>query len=47
MALERTLAALAGATAKLTEQLSKLREYRQALITVAVTGQVAIPEEAA
>ena len=32
---------------KLKSQLTKLHEYRQELITAAVTGQVAIPEEVA
>ncbi len=45
--LERNLAALAGAVTKLTSQLAKLLEYRQTLITAAVTGQIAIPEAAA
>jgi type I restriction enzyme S subunit len=33
--------------ARLQTQLDKLNEYRQSLITAAVTGQVAIPEEVA
>lgn len=43
LALSRS-AAVAG---KLKTQIAKLHEYRQALITAAVTGQVAIPEEVA
>lgn len=45
--LQLKLSALSSAAAKLTRQIDKLREYRQALITAAVTGQVVIPEETA
>ena len=41
------LEALSGSSSKLEHQVERLREYRQALITAAVTGQLNITEEAA
>jgi type I restriction enzyme, S subunit len=45
--ITRHVGSSVAASAKLTEQISKLREYRQVLITVAVTGQIEVPEAAA
>jgi len=41
------MGALDDAAELLRSQIDKLREYRQALITAAVTGQITIPEDAA
>jgi type I restriction enzyme S subunit len=43
--LDRVTARIERLVAKNTEQITKLREYRQALISVAVTGKLALPQE--
>jgi len=45
--VDRGLAISRGTTATLGKQLERLHEYRQALITAAVTGQLDIGEETA
>jgi type I restriction enzyme S subunit len=45
--LDGQLTRMARTADLVARQLTKLHEYRQSLITAAVTGQVAIPEEAA
>ena len=45
--LDSQLKAIDSVSIKIDRQLGKLREYRQALITATVTGQVIIKEEAA
>ena len=43
--VRRGVALIEGTQAQLDESIERLREYRQALITAAVTGQLEIPEE--
>jgi len=45
--LDRRVEDLVSAVNRIAAQVSRLREYRQALITAAVTGQLAIPEAGA
>jgi type I restriction enzyme, S subunit len=45
--LDRTTANLEAASRQIAAQLGKLGEYRQALITAAVMGQIALRKEAA
>lgn len=43
--LNRSISNLKNSSTLITDQIQKLREYRQALITAAVTGQVEVPDE--
>ncbi len=46
-ALDKSVGAIDGASTRIRTQIDRLGEYRQALITAAVTGQLEIPLEAA
>ena len=43
--IDQTAGHIDGLIAKNSEQITKLREYRQTLISAAVTGRIAVPQE--
>lgn len=45
--IERQTSRIDGLIGKNSHQITKLREYRQALISAAVTGKIAVPQEVA